>query len=505
MKYTSLIAPATAAAMMVGAPSLSASSHSDAPLIKQDIQANLTDVYAFIGNRYDDDSQQVLNVLVSVHPFSEPGDGLIYDRFADDAQYSIHITNPVTGVVVDRYDFQFSSVTGDLNNPGSILSYGRGEGLAAGPITEIDGPTQNYTQTYTVRKNGQVIGQDLLTPPPNVGVNTTPGYNGPDGKAVSGAGDLAGLDPLTEQAISPVDGGVVAWAGPREDGFYADTPAIFDLLNARIVNNDGDPMDGIGQDGDGVDGFKGFNVLSYCLQIPLDDLTTSPYTDLLGNDLNGVGVYASVSRKRTTIRLSNGTSRSAGPWIQQNRLGNPLFNEVLVALQDKDKYNTTSPVNDDQFMNYAMAPELPILINFVLFGDDGQGNGADTNDTPGDEPLQINNRSDLATIFLPDVIRVNTESGPVPLPSQEGFNRLSVFGGDLSGWPNGRRIGDDVVDIALSAVASGPSGYGDPTIVGDNIGENDQDYNLVFPYLGTPHSGTGVDQRQSPPVPQPTN
>ncbi|MBK1834532.1 DUF4331 domain-containing protein [Roseibacillus ishigakijimensis] len=464
-----------------------ASSHSDAPLIKQDPQANLTDVYAFVGTRYNDETQNVLNVLVSVRPFSEPGDGLIYERFAHDAQYSIHITHPTTGAEIDRYDFEFSNVS-VVKNPDTILSYGLG--TEAGPIMTIDDARQNFTQTYTVKKNGLVLGEDLPIPPPNIGARTTPPYNDANGEPLSGATNLAELDPLTAAGISDLGGGLVSWAGPREDGFYADTPGIFDFLNPRILDNDGDGADGLGQDGNGVDGFQGFNVLTFALQIPVGSLTPSDYQEPLVGDRSGVGVYASVSRQRYTLRSAGKPPRGSGPWIQVNRLANPLFNEVLVHNRDKDNYNLTKPTGDAAYATYAENSHLAFLINAVTFQSEDPANG----------PLVVSGRADLAAIFLPDVIRVDTTTGPVPLPGQAGFNRLSLIGGDTSGWPNGRRIGEDVVDIALSAVASGP-GYEEITIVGDNVAENDQDYNLVFPYLGTPHAGTTVDQRQNPAPP----
>ena len=417
MKYNLPLTGSLAVALIASSGSLMGSSHSDAPLIKQDPQANLTDVYAFVGTRYDNPNQRVLNVLVSVRPFSEPGDGVIYERFADDAQYSIHITNPSTGVVIDTYDFNFSSVTA-VKNPNTILSYGLG--TEAGPITEIDDARQNFTQTYTVRKNDAVIGSNLLIPPPNIGNGVTPGYNDANGFAVSGATDLASLDSLTAQAISPLDSGVVVWAGPREDGFYADTPGIFDFLNSRIIDNNGDGSDGLGQDGNGVDGFKGFNVLTYAIQIPINSLTASSYNDAFGTSHNGVGVYASVSRQRTTLRSSSRANSNRGAWIQNNRLANPLFNEVLVALADKDKYNRANPSADAQFSTYAENPELAFLINFILFQDGGTGTAGDSNGTAGDEPLATTGRADLVAIFIPDVIRVDTEDEPVPLPGQAG-------------------------------------------------------------------------------------
>jgi hypothetical protein len=482
-------------ALSVAAPAF-ASSHSDAPLIKQDPQANLTDVYAFMGTRYDNPAAQVLNVIVSVRPFSDPGDGAIYERFADDALYSIHLTDPTTGKVTHRFDFEFSSIT-DVKNENTILSYGRGTGV--GPIVTIGDANQNFTQTYDLTvselrppgKSGKLrenfVAKALPVAPPNVGKRTTPAYNDASGSAVSGATAIATLDSLTKQAISPVNDGIVAWAGPREDGFYADTPGIFDFLDPRIIDNDGSLADGLGQDGGGIDGFKGFNVLSFGVQIPVALLKTSAFDNpFLPGMQQGVGVYASVSRRATTTRRSGAPPNSRGGWVQVNRLGNPLFNEVLVALKDKDRYNATDPKDDEQYRTYAENPEVAFLINAVLFAD-----------PEGDGPLAISGRTDLASVFLPDVVRVDTTTGPVLLPGQAGFNRLSFIGGDNGGWPNGRRPGDDVVDIALTAVASGPA-YTTITVVGDNVAANDQLYNQVFPYLGTPHAGPAVNQRTKP-------
>jgi len=291
------------------------------------------------------------------------------------------------------------------------------------------------------------------------------------------------------------------FAGPREDGFFADTPGIFDLLNARIIDNDGDATNGLGQDGGGVDGFQGFNVLTYGIQIPISELQTSTYTaafaDLANGIANGgaatntgVGVYASVSRRSVTLRSEHRDPRSLGRWVQVNRLGNPLFNEALVANSDKDRYNRSAPIGDNSFSRFALTPELPVLINTV-FGTD----------------FATEDRGDLALVFIPDVVRVDTTTPAVPVPGQDGFSRVGFVGGDTvtnsagrvisSGWPNGRRIGDDVVDIALTAVASGPT-FENVTILGDNVDTNDAFYNEVFPYLGTPHAGTTTNQRQDP-------
>lgn len=457
----------------------SASNHSDSPLSKQDPQTNLTDVYAFVGLKYDDPGQKVLNIVINVRPFCEPGDGVIYDRFSDDARYSIHLTHPVSGAEQARYDFQFSPVDQNIKNPATVLSYGLG--LEAGPIQDIGDNRQNYVQTYSVTKvvgaTTTQIGANLPVPPPNVGRNVTPFYNNERGLVASGATTFAELDVYTQQAIQDLSDGAVAFAGMRDDSFFSDIPGIFDLLDLRILDNNGTLADGLGQDDGGVDGFKGFNVLTFALQIPIGQLTPATYDTVFFGSQSGVGVYASTSRQSVRFIAADGSRISIGPWVQVQRLGNPLFNEGLVALQDKDRYNRANPVDDAQFATYAENPELATLINFVY-----------------STSFVESGRSDLRAIFIPDVLRVVTTTDAVPLDGAAAFNRLGFIGGDTtngvsSGWPNGRRLGDDVVDIALTAIASGPS-YSSITVVGDNVPSNDVAYHQVFPYAGTPQAGS---------------
>ena len=482
------------------APAARASSHSDAPLIKLDPQANLTDVYAFVGTKYNDPNTRVLNIVVNVHPFSEPGDGAMYDKFSDDAIYSINITDPATGAVISTYNFQFTATSPNgvtnttpgapgYKNIDTFLSYGRG--TAVGAVNTIGSATQNYTQGYTVSvvSGGSTTNLGTaLTAPPNVGKKTTPLYNDANGRAVSGATTAAGLDSLTAQAVTALPGGTVVFAGSRDDSFFADTPAIFDLLEPRVIGST------LGQGGGGVDGFKGYNVLTYAIQIPIASLPTAlPYTDAFFGASQGVGVFASVSRPRITLRSTVGPNVSSGPFIQVNRLGNPLFNEALVSLRDKDNFNRTLPVNDiaNGYDAYARTPELALLLN-VVYG----------------TSFATTNRNDLVAVFIPDVLRVNTTTGPARLAGTAGFSRLGFIGSDTlatagggttnGGWPNGRRFGDDVVDIALTAIASGPT-YSAITVVGDNVPSNDVVYNQVFPYAATPNSGSN-NQKDSVPA-----
>lgn len=501
-----------------------------APRIRQDPQANLADVYAFVGTKYDEPTKEVLNVVVHVHRFAVPADGGAYDRFADDAIYHIHIAHPVTGETLLRYDFRFSSVESRYKDPDTILAYGRGTEI--GPITNIGDSRQNYSQTYSVTKvvagTSTVVGSNLPTPPPNVGARTTPFYNDRDGRAISGATTLDGLDRFTRTALVTLPTGESVFAGPRDDGAYGDVSGIFDLLDPRLLGPGGQ-----GQDGGGKDAFRGFNVLAYAIQIPLETLPVFEYSAMFGDlasplpaigSSTGVGVYASVSRRRVTVRelpsdgggdpglysadcnadgyldiadavcllrfLFLGGNRPArvdevDSWVQVSRMGNPLFDELFVPVGEKHRYHITPPTGDANattgFAGHARTPELAALFN-LIYGTAFVESG----------------RTDLVAIYLPDVIRVDTTTGAARLAGEAGFSRLGFFGGDTtfngsgwivpSGWPNGRRFGDDVIDIALTALASGPS-YANVIVLGDNVSANDQIFHQVFPYSATPHTG----------------
>ena len=283
----------------------------------------------------------------------------------------------------------------------------------------------------------------------------------------------------TAQAIAELEDGYLAFAGQRDDGFYADVQAVFDLLKLR----------GTGQ---AVDSQGGFNVHTMVLSIPIEEI---------GGDRQIVGVYATTSRRRVRI-LGPNSNFGLGDFVQVARQGNPLFNEGLVAIKDKDLYSRTSPEVDTRlFRQYAMTPELAALINALVFG----SNVAPTT-----------NRTDIAGIFISDLIKVDLSTGPARLagggdahptnPDDAGFSRLGIFGGDTlvstvqpgfgggtvpGGWPNGRRFGDDVLDIAVTALISDLR-VSPPIIrgpAGDSVDSNDIAYNKVFPYAATPLNG----------------
>jgi uncharacterized protein DUF4331 len=465
--------------ILISAPRTAlASSHMDAPLITLDDAANTTDVYAFV--QYENGRKSLVTAL-GVYPFEEPGIGPNKFNFDDNVLYAIHVAtgrDVALGRPTFSYEFRFKT---KFKNTKTILqSY-------VGVVNNVDDAAQNLTQFYTVTKIDHRTGYrtrlgEGIVPPNNQG-NATPFYNqanNGENPAKDGVATFDELDRYTRQSIAALDGGYTAFAGQRDDGFFADIQAVFDLLALRAP---------------GKDAQGGFNLHLMALAIPLDDI---------GGDRQIAGVYATTSRRRITI-LSDGPHKldPLGDWVQVARQGNPLFNEGLVAIEDKDLYSRTSPSNDNVlFRKYAENPELAKLLNLIVLEPD----------IPGIET----GRTDIAGIFIPDLIKVDLSTEAARLagggpthptnPDDPGFSRLSIFGGDTltsriqtgfgngtvpGGWPNGRRFGDDVVDIAVTALISdlrtSPPVIRGPA--GDNVNANDMAFNKVFPYESTPQNG----------------
>ncbi|AMY08462.1 hypothetical protein LuPra_01662 [Luteitalea pratensis] len=469
----------TATGVLVLTPATArASSHMDAPLITLDDAANTTDVYAFVQT---ENGRKSLVTALGVYPFEEPGIGPNKFNFDDNVLYAIHVAagqDVAAGRPTYSYEFTFRT---KFKNAKTILqSY-------LGVITDVDDASQNLTQFYTVTRVDHRTGRRVrlgegVVPPNNQG-NATPFYNQDDdgeNHAKDGVASFDELDRYTKQSITVMDDGHVAFAGQRDDGFYGDIQAVFDLLKLRNP---------------GKDAQSGFNLHLMALAIPVDEI---------GGDRQVAGVWATTSRRRFTI-LADGVHKSErfGDWVQVARQGNPLFNEGLVAIEDKDLYSRTSPSTDKVlFQKYAQNPELAKLLNLLVLEPDIAG-------------IETG-RTDIAGIFIPDVIKVDLSTDAARLagggpahptnPDDSGFSRLSIFGGDVlvskvqpgfgkgvvpGGWPNGRRFGDDVVDIAVTALISDlrPS---TPIIrgpAGDNVDGNDMAFNKVFPYESTPQNG----------------
>ncbi len=493
MKYslkTLSLAVLLASPILQGGPIL-ASSHMDAPQITFDDPANTTDVYAFVS---EVNGEEYLTTALGVYPFEEPGIGPNNYRFDEDVLYEIHVAIGKKDLKKGRktisYQFRFRT---QFKNKNTILqSY---LGPLEGPIDNKGfDVNQNLRQQYKVTKvdhrygkhnNRTVLGRGNV-PPNNQGLLTrfyNQGANG-ENPAAGGVDDEINLDRYTREAIAELDDGYRVFAGQRDDGFYADIQSIFDL--DFTFGGPNKPFDSQG----------GFNIHTIVLQIPLSEL---------GGPDQIVGVYATTSRPKFPILGSvfgksfKGTFKKKGfkgHFVQVARQGNPLFNEALVAIVDKNRYNQTPPTKDKKlFKQYALNPELAAALQPLLNLD----------------PSLLTNRTDLAGIFIPDLIKVDLSTGPVHLADNNDprFNRLSIFGGDTlvstqdpgffgnfvvpGGWPNGRRFGDDVVDIAVIAVASDLRVSPPIIFTGsdniDGVTANDITFNAVMPYAATPLNG----------------
>jgi len=417
------VAGLLAGAAAVGAATLgpgngAASSHREAPLIAEDPSADLTDLYAF----RSPDKPNTVTIMANVIPGEDPAAGPNWYTFSPNARYNLKIDTTGDARPDVTYRFQFRTKTGPF-----FL------GDTAQPFT--------VTRVNRAGKGGVVA--KGTTPPNNIGPRSTPGYRS-----------------LVTKSIVSFDGGrSAAFAGQRDDPFFGDIGAIFDLVAIRK---------GTGNMGGGKDFFAGYGVHTFGVQVPIADLQAK----------NGiVSVWASVDRRKVTTRTVAAT-RNSGAWIQVNRLGNPLVNEVIIPTGLKDQWNTLQPWQEGRFRKYYDAPILAAVINKLYKLD-----------------VPETGRDDLVAVLLTGVPQLNFTSPRLAealrlnlnIPVTAKPNRLGVLGGDTQGWPNGRRLSDDVVDIAEQAVAGFLKGTKIP--LGDGVDGDDRKLLGSFPYVADPQSG----------------
>jgi hypothetical protein len=457
-----------------------ASSHREAPLISTDPEADNTDVYAFVSP----DMSNTVTIVANYSPLEEPAGGPNFNAFADNVLYEINVDNNGDGADDITYQFEFET---RIRNRDTFL-------YNTGPITSLDDPDWNMPQTYDVRRiqhhhekdqagatvdkvdADRRIGRGLKTPPVNIGPRSTPNY-----------------DALANAAIASVDGRKF-FAGQRADPFFVDLGSIFDLAGLRPFNSlHVIPL----TDTMGINTLKGFNTHSIVMQVPISDLTRNHRMPTGPTDPNAVvGIYASASRAKYRVLDDDGTIDEHGPYVQVSRLGEPLINEVIIPLGKKDRWNAKDPENDSQFLTYYRNPEITHLENILY---------------PALDNANEHNRNDLVTILLTgvpglnftgntkaDLVRLNMMIPP-SATDPNGVDRLGAIAGQLDGFPNGRRLADDVVDIELRATAEG---YGPilhnllglpnrtpNNLLGDGVDGPDKPFLAHFPYVASPYQG----------------
>jgi Domain of unknown function (DUF4331) len=466
-----------------------ASSHREAPLIVADPLADNTDTYAFRST--ESGRAGFVTLIANWIPFEEPSGGPHFYKFDDTVLYEIKIDNTGDGEEDITYQFRFKT---QFKNPDSILGMAAPNQAVAGTggieplISSLDDPDYNEPQTYTVTrvekgKNKEVVlANGLITPPNNVGERTTPNYE----------------TTLAQPAVYNLPNGGKVFAGQRDEGFYIDVGGVFDTLKLKSIAATG-----------GVDSTAGFNVNTIAIEVPIESLTRDRQVPSGPTADNAViGVWATSSRRTTHVIRSdaerqsdgddNGDEGYRGPFRQVSRLGEPLVNELIIPLRLKDKFNASEPEDDSQFAQFVLNPQLAQLMKAVF--------GINIPPAP---------RNDLVAIFATG-IPVNPITGPnyttflsdgrphemmrlnVAIPPSSSPSRLGLLGGDVSGFPNGRRVFDDVVDIALRAVAGGTpftpaTNVAPNNAIGDGVANNDVPFLSRFPYLGTPQSGNSTN------------
>ena len=480
-----------------GSPA-AASSHREAPLISRDAFADNTDLYAFVSP----DRPDSLTVIGSWIPFEGPQGGPNFYTFADDVAYELHIDNKGDAKRHITYRFKFTT---QLRNPATFL-------YNTGPIGSLDDANWNMPQTYSIDEIvdgvSTTIATGLPVPPTNVGPKSTPNYGA--------------LHKAAIKSVNTAEGPINVFAGQTDDPFWVDL-LVFDLLSLRAQKA---PIGYKGGPSKGVDGLAGFNVHSIAIQVPIAHL-------LKGAGENTVlGVWATSSRPTTRV-FSAGAIANSGADVQISRLGMPLVNEAVLPLALKDAFNSLAPESDFGLFGSGSAagnllkksvldPELGNLLN-GLYG----------------VPKPGKDRTDLLAIFLTGMVTaapftIQTAGGPVTLPVGTNVNqpkgvqpaemirvnvappfrpntegslcapkpnyKLGLLGGDACGFPNGRRLQDDITEIELLAVAGAayPALTGDTSfafngklipVLNDGIDKNDLPFQATFPYIALPHNG----------------
>ena len=457
-----------------------AASHREAPLISMDPVADNTDVYAFVSP----DKPDTVTIIGNWIPFEEPAGGPNFNMFGDGLLYQFHVDNDGDGLDDVTFTFRFST---QVRNPNTFL-------YNTGPVTDINSENLNIRQFYYVAKTtngkqwpnkGDILKSSIRVAPANVGPRSTPNYAA-----------------LQAQAVTDVPGGIKVFAGPSDDPFFVDLGSIFDLGGLRPLNSL--HILPPNETAAGVDGLKGYNVHSIAIQVPITMLTRNGQKNAADNPAATIGIWASTNRRSTTVLTTNGQKRETGPYVQVSRLGNPLINEVVVPVGFKDFWNSQYPKDDKQFEGGALKPELAGLIN-VLY--------------PATADIDTTGRADLSLVLLQglpglnstgtkvmDMLRLNTGIPPCTADSAiddtGACRKLGAFyedAADLAGFPNGRRLGDDVTDIELRAIAQGYGAqlatlFGVPNkspnnTITDGVNVNDTAFRSAFPYLALPWSG----------------
>lgn len=473
MRKLALVAVLAASALAVALSS--GSSHREAPGSSLDPTGDWTDVYFFTPNGDPGSVAVVGNVI----PFEDPAGGPLFYSLDPNARYYINFDNTGDGRPDIRYRFQVK----DRINKRTRLALG-----ASGPVTSVDDEDLLLRQVYDVvrekynsrgrRVSQRTVARNQPVAPSNIGPKTMPDYQS-----------------LANQSIRGLRGGGQVFVGQRDDPFFIDLGMTFDLINFRNATT--------GNAGGFKDDLAGYGVHSFVLKLP-ERLITRNGRPVSGPSASNaaVGVWATTERRKLVV--SNGRGRGGrGPYVQVNRLGNPLINELFIPISRKDEFNRSRPKTDGKkFGQYALEPELVKAINALFMLGCKETDRTDIvqalfTGIPG--VTQIGSKPAAA-----DTLKLNLG---VPPTAPDQASRFGVIGGDNGGLPNGRRLFDDAVDIYLRVACGflvGEDQGGKKLPLGDGVDVNDKAFLSGFPYAAAPDSGFDSRIKKDQPAHAPT-
>jgi hypothetical protein len=481
--------------LLITPPGVFASSHREAPITALDHAADITDFYAFVSYDHPDHVTFIMNV----DPFLEPSNGPNFFPFDPNVVYKIKIDNNNDAKEDVSFTIRFhteirdttlftgfagagNGINAPANSPAPVAP---GTPIVPPAITSLDGPgaaglslRQTYTITY--ERNGQkfplpsLSGSPLYAVPTNIGPRTMPDY-----------------DSLAMQGIYTVQGGIKVFAGTVADPFFIDLGAAFDSFNFRPAAGGG--VLTTAQDADdhlnlAPNAVSGFNVNTIAIEVPTVYLTADSNLHKASDTMATLGTWATTSRPQFTVLRSPNPEETAGRYYQVQRLANPLINELIIGTGYKDKWSMSDPVDDAQFASFDLDPTLARVFNAVY--------GINIPTPPRTDLLPlVTYAPPIAAPGTPagpvaDLLRLNTGVPPTPMSSRK---RLGLLAGDGAGFPNGRRLTDDVVDIAARVVAGGvliPQFDVAPNnLIGDGVAATDVPPQETFPYVHFAYSG----------------
>ena len=495
-----------------------ASSHREAPSITTTPKADGTDFYMF--RSYETNRSNFITLIANYQPLQDGYGGPNYFSMDPNALYEIHIDNDGDAQEEITFQFNFRNNLRDLSQMIGTESVSIPL-IQQGPVNTVGSSNLNLNETYTLtvvrdgrRNNNRTLaaktsgGSTTLEKPVDYIGEKTLG----NAAAYQAYAD-AHIHNVTIPGCASGTNQARVFVGQRQEGFAVNLGTIFDLVNApfEVISNRSF------ENAAAVNSIQDKNVTSIALEIHKDCLTPS------SEDVIGGWTTASVRQ----VQIGDGVpaqghqtaEKVGGAWVQVSRLGMPLVNEVVIGLKDKDRFNASKPSGDGQFLTYVSNPTLPQLISLVQTGNAG---AAPTN-FPRTDLLNvflagIEGVNRPANLVLSEMLRLNTETAPTPIASQ---NKLGLAFGDSAGFPNGRRPIDDVVDISLVAVMGGlcvANGSGDAlglnTVPGTNLSSNCSSTSVPlgntslsihdavdqarvpfmnrFPFLSTPTPGSGT-------------